>query len=164
MKHDFWHSRWEEGRIGFHRQDFHPSLSRFWDSLKVARPGRVFVPLCGKSRDMMWLAGQGYAVLGSELSERACRSYFAEAELACSEDRQGAFIHFQSAETDILCGDFFALSADQLAGVAAVYDRAALIALPAMMRQQYADVLCALCSVLCALCSVLCALCSVLCA
>ncbi len=142
MKHDFWHSRWEEGRIGFHQQQYHPALSACWDALNIADSGRVFVPLCGKSRDMLWLADQGYQVLGNELSESACRAFFTEAGMAVTERSEGAFVSFRSASLELLCGDFFELNEDWLEGVAAVYDRAALIALPPEMRRDYAARLC----------------------
>ena len=38
---------------------------------------------------------------------------------------------------DIYCGDFFALTAQQLQDCQALYDRAALIALPPEMRERY---------------------------
>ena len=42
---------------------------------------------------------------------------------------------------ELLVGDFFALTAADLAGVAGVYDRAALVALPPKMREDYVRLL-----------------------
>ena len=74
----FWHSRWQEGRIGFHQDRPTPLLVEHWTSLGLAQGSRVFVPLCGKSLDMAWLASQGHRVLGVELSAMAVRAFYEE--------------------------------------------------------------------------------------
>lgn len=132
----FWHQRWQDNLIGFHQADINPHLQSFWPRLGL-RPGdAVFVPLCGKSRDMLWL-GARHAVLGVELSPIAVEAFFTEAGLV---PRQGEEHGFSVCETDrlrLLCGDFFDLVPHQLEGVRGVYDRAALIALPAHLRGRY---------------------------
>lgn len=135
----FWHERWKEGRIGFHQGDINPYLQAHWQSLGVAAGGTVFVPLCGKSRDMLWLREQGHKVLGVEIVPQAVEAFFAENDLAAEVSRQGAFTLWQSEGVKIFCGDFFALTAADVAEVAGVYDRASLIALPPMMRERYAE-------------------------
>lgn len=47
-------------------------------SLDLAQGSRVFVPLCGKSLDMIWLAQQGHEVIGVELSPVAVEDFFRE--------------------------------------------------------------------------------------
>ncbi|MGI1669576.1 MAG: thiopurine S-methyltransferase [Neptuniibacter sp.] len=141
MKHDFWHQRWSEGRIGFHQADFNPYLKKYWQLLSLAGDDRVFVPLCGKSKDMLWLREQGHEVLGVELNPLACEAFFTEngAEPECSQ-KQG-FVVRSVDGVQLLCGDFFSLNAEDLRDVSAVYDRAALIALPPEMRVQYVECL-----------------------
>jgi thiopurine S-methyltransferase len=75
---EFWHQRWRTGQIGFHQSSPHPFLERWWPTLDVPRGGRVYVPLCGKSLDMVWLAVRGHAVVGSELSPIAVAEFFGE--------------------------------------------------------------------------------------
>lgn len=139
MTPDFWHERWRNRQIGFHRAGVHPYLEQFWPSLELARGSCVFVPLCGKSNDLLWLRAQGHEVVGIEISPIAVREFFEENGLVPSVvDGE----HFQIYECDrlrIYCGDFFQLSAHDLAGVAAIYDRAALIALPPPLRERYAS-------------------------
>jgi thiopurine S-methyltransferase len=144
MDHGFWQDRWERGETGFHQPHIHAQLQQFWPGLNLARGGSVFVPLCGKSRDMAWLAEQGHAVIGAELSERAVHAFFAEAGLEPTVTSSGAFQIFEAGPFKIYQGDFFALPADALRDVAACYDRAALIALPPEMRPDYAEKLAAL--------------------
>src|SRR5690242_4352745 len=78
----FWLERWERQQIGFHQRNINPRLLRFWPDLGLARGGAVFVPLCGKSTDMLWLHAQGHPVLGVELSPVAVAAFFTENDLA----------------------------------------------------------------------------------
>jgi thiopurine S-methyltransferase len=136
---EFWRRRWSRNEIGFHLNEVNPYLRRHWPSLGLAPGARVLVPLCGKSLDMAWLADQGLAVLGVELSERAAEDFFAEHGLVPEVSVQGDFKVFQAGALEIRCGDFFALTRSDVADCEALYDRAALIALPAGMRQRYVE-------------------------
>lgn len=138
MKQEFWHQRWRENQIGFHQSDVTPALARFYDQLKLASGDTVFAPLCGKSLDLAWLRQQGNAVLGVELSPVAAADFFKEQGIESSVMPAGKFESYRGGGIEILCGDFFDLDTDQLSGVSAVLDRAALIALPPEMRQRYA--------------------------
>ena len=135
----FWHSRWQEGRIGFHQDRPTPLLVEHWTSLGLAPGSRVFVPLCGKSLDMAWLASQGHRVLGVELSAMAVRPFYDEHGLAPSIEQHPAGDIYRAADVDIVRGDAFALDADTLRDCAGVFDRGALIALPPDMRRRYAS-------------------------
>jgi thiopurine S-methyltransferase len=139
MEHDFWHERWQRGEIGFHQPDVHAQLQRFWPEFALSKGSKVFVPLCGKTRDMAWLAEQGHAVIGAELSELAVRDFFAESGLSPTVTPEGPFQIFESGPYKIYQGDFFALPSDALLGTVACYDRAAMIALPPDMRPRYAE-------------------------
>jgi thiopurine S-methyltransferase len=139
MEEAFWKQRWAEGRIGWHQQEVDRLLQKHWPSLGLAAGSTVLVPLCGKSLDMAWLASQGHGVRGVELSGLACASFFAEQGLEPIESSEDGFQVFAAPGIALWCGDAFALSDAQLADVAAVYDRAALIALPPELRRRYAD-------------------------
>jgi len=91
MKKDFWLERWERAEIGFHQDEINPYLRRFWPELKVAHGGEVFVPLCGKSLDMVWLRQQGCYVLGVELSQIAVRDFFREQGMTPERVSGGGF-------------------------------------------------------------------------
>jgi thiopurine S-methyltransferase len=139
MDHEFWLERWKTQDIGFHQPQFDPALDKFWSRLAVPAGARAFVPLCGKSLDMVWLAQQGHAVVGAELSEQAVDEFFAERGIVPDVRREGDFVVKSSGPYEIWVGDFFAMPEAAVAGVAAVYDRAALVALPAGMQRQYAE-------------------------
>jgi thiopurine S-methyltransferase len=138
MHPDFWYERWQNRQIGFHRDEVHPYLTRFWPTLDIAPGSRVFVPLCGKSNDLLWLRAQGHEVVGVEVSPIAVREFFEENRLTPSILTVDSFQLYECDGIGLYCGDFFALTASHLAGVSAVYDRAALVALPPEMRGRYA--------------------------
>jgi thiopurine S-methyltransferase len=133
-----WHGRWEEGRIGFHRDEVHDRLHTLWPTIG-AHSGAVFVPLCGKSLDMRWLVSAGHDVVGVELSERAARDFFSEWGVAVVRRVRGSFVEFSGGGVRILVGDFFDLDASLVGPVVAVYDRAALVALDLPTRARYVE-------------------------
>lgn len=138
MEPEFWIKRWQTGDTGFHRDEVNPALENFWPQVAPSLSEGVFVPLCGKSLDMRWLAARGHHVVGVELSEQAVDEFFAGEELNPSVRQEGAFVVKSAGLYEIWCGDLFALPKAALAGVSNFYDRASLIALPPEMRGMYA--------------------------
>ena len=137
MKLKFWQQRWEQNQIGFHQREINTHLQQFWQQLALADASTVFVPLCGKSRDLLWLRAQGHKVLGVEISPIACAALFEENGLQPDIEQQGPFQRFEADGLTVLCGDFFQLSAANPSLIDGVYDRASLIALPPTMRLDY---------------------------
>ncbi|WP_447983310.1 thiopurine S-methyltransferase [Nitrospira sp. Nam74] len=137
MESEFWHQRWASNQIGFHEGQVNAYLAGHYELLGLTPGQTVFVPLCGKSVDLRWLADQGAHVLGVELSPIAVKSFFAEQELTPRTRKEGAFAVWESGPIRILSGNYFALTPAHLAGVHAVYDRAALIALSPERRADY---------------------------
>ena len=113
-------------------------MLEFWQDLKLARGSEVFVPLCGKSLDMVWLRKQGHFVLGVELSPIAVKDFFREKGQTPDFVRTELFDSYVADGICLSCGDFFDLRKEDLAQVSAVYDRASLVALPPEMRERYA--------------------------
>jgi thiopurine S-methyltransferase len=139
MDREFWIERWERREIGFHQATAHASLERYWASLGVPGDARVLVPLAGKSLDMAWLRARGHGIVGIELSEIAVREFFASQGLEPLVERAApALSRWSAGGYELLCGDFFAVDAAVAGACAAVYDRAALVALPPDMRVRYA--------------------------
>ena len=138
MQPEFWHDRWQRNQIGFHQEQVNPCLERLWPQLELPRGARALVPLCGKSLDLSWLAASGFEVLGVELSQTAVEQFFSEQRVMPQVRQQGGFKVYEAGPVTIMCGDFFALSAADVAGCAGLYDRAAIIALPPQMRKAYA--------------------------
>jgi thiopurine S-methyltransferase len=134
----FWLRRWRESQIGWHHEEVNLQLERLWPELGLPPAGRVLVPLCGKSRDLAWLAGQGHRVLGVEISPLAVEAFFREQGVTPTSRDLTRFQAWSAESVEILCGDFFALTPELLGAVDGFYDRASLVALPPSMRRRYA--------------------------
>lgn len=135
MNHDYWASRWAEGRIGFHEGTPNTLLSAHRVVLGEHR--RVLVPLCGKSEDLAFLASHGHEVVGVELVEAGARAFFTEHKLTPVEAKRGAGLSLSAQGIEIIVGDFFATTRDDVGPIRAFFDRAALIALPPTLRGRY---------------------------
>ena len=138
MDPDFWHARWHERRIGFHEGRVNRMLAAHLDALALAPGSRIFVPLCGKAVDIPWLLSRGYRVIGVELSDIAVRDLFDGMGVTPDVSDRGAHACYAADGIEIFTGDLFELDADRIGTVDAVYDRAALVALPPEMRARYA--------------------------
>jgi len=138
MEASFWHQKWERGEIAFHENEANQFLTEHFEKLNLAKGSRVFLPLCGKTRDFAWLLAGGYRVAGAELSELAIDELFKDLDLVPEITNIGKLTHYRADSIDIFVGDIFDVSAALLGPVNAIYDRAALVALPAGMRKHYA--------------------------
>lgn len=146
MQHSFWHEKWKSNEIGFHQQDVNKLLLKHWPSVEVAANSAVLAPLCGKSLDLVWLRGLGHQVIGIELSEIAldelANSFTEKLGLTINKTRlnkDGLTAKYEGVGVLLFAGDFFAITADMIGEVAAVYDRAAIVALPAETRLAYCE-------------------------
>ncbi|EGU58954.1 thiopurine S-methyltransferase, partial [Vibrio tubiashii] len=134
---EFWHGKWAANQIGFHLEDVNPLLIKYWQETNPSQEDNVFVPLCGKSEDLVWLATKHSDVQGVELSNIAVRAFFAEHFYTpMVMPINGQHELFQFDELSIYVGDYFTAP---IKPVDIVYDRASLIALPKEMRVQYVE-------------------------
>jgi thiopurine S-methyltransferase len=126
MDPEFWRERWQQRQLAFHRSAVHPALLRHGEVLQGRR--RVLVPLCGKSLDLWWLAGQGAEVVGVELVRTAVDELFAEAGLTPEVSVRDGFEVVQAAGVTVWVGDWFAVTRALVGRFDAVWDRAAFVA------------------------------------
>ena len=138
MEANFWHDMWKQEFQGFHQAEINDFLLAHWQKLELTGAEKVLVPLCGKSLDMVWLAQQGHEVLGIELSQKALDEFVNENKVPAKLIKKGHFSGYELERMRLLCGDFFKITAEDCLEVKAVYDRAAIVALPPEMRQSYA--------------------------
>jgi len=146
MEIDFWLERWDNNQTGFHQQQVNPYLTYFYGNKGPAVEQReklkVFVPLSGKTKDMLWLSQNSYKVFAVECSDRAVKDFFEENALNYKHAEKDQHALYQSSDLptiiEIFQGDFFELQQQDLDDVTDIYDRASLVALPVEMRQQYA--------------------------
>jgi thiopurine S-methyltransferase len=135
MDPGIWYAMWREGRIGFHEGN--PNAHLVAQSARLAGRARVLVPLCGKSEDLAFLAGRGHEVVGIELVEDAVRAFFAEHEWVPEIAAHGPLIAYTAGPLTLWAGDLFRASAALVGACDAIYDRAALVAIPPLERPAY---------------------------
>jgi thiopurine S-methyltransferase len=137
-----WVLRWQQGKTGWHKAEVNSKLITFINQLKLKQGDGIFVPLCGKSLDMLYLAEQGFQVVGVELSQLAIESFLNEHHLKYAKIEKDGFQVYYAKNITLYCGNYFLLESKHLRKISAVYDRAALIALPANLRIDYVQHLC----------------------
>ena len=76
----------------------------------LANLPRRFMDGLGKSLDLIWLANQGFQVLGIELAEKAVEDFFREHNLEPQLSQRGGFKVYAHGPIQLWCGDFFALT------------------------------------------------------
>lgn len=137
MDKKFWQSKWDKNEIRFNQSKPHPLLVKHFDKLSLDKGNRVFLPLCGKTIDIAWLISNGFYVVGVELVEIAIQQLFNELEIEPKIEQVGELKLYRAENLDIFVGDFFKVRGKMLKPINAVYDRAALVALPEKKRIKY---------------------------
>ena len=138
-KAKFWTDMWKEHIFPWHEDGVHEYLIKYIDELTGGRLNiRVFVPLCGKSVDMLWLADQGHTVVGVELADKAIESFFTENNLTFTKEPVKLAAGSEPAEVyrcnekqiTIFCCDLFTLKEEDIGEkVDAIWDRGSLSAI-----------------------------------
>lgn len=139
MDAGFWHDKWSRNEIGFHLSEANPLLTKYFGHLGLSAGQRIFLPLCGKTLDISWLLNAGVKVVGIELNDGAVSDLFKQLALKPNVTQLDKFVVYSADNIDIYVGDFFDLTQQQLGHVDAVYDRAAIVALPTALRQKYSQ-------------------------
>jgi len=132
----FWHGRWQSQKIGWHQKTYNDLLLKYWPKINAVEESNVLVPLCGKSLDMIWLAKQGYTVVGLEIVQQAVETFFTENQLEFDTVEIGKHRKFSSQQFTIFLGDVLDLDAG-IIQADAWYDRAALVAIEPSNREDY---------------------------
>lgn len=140
MELSYWQSRWRKNNIGWHMDQVYPPLKKYWPEMELQKGSTVLVPLCGKSLDIKWLIEQGYYVIGVEISALAIRELLQLLGGEFSKRQKGAFTVFSSQNAELWQGDFLKMKAHFLPTINAVYDKAAIIALPPEQRKTYSEI------------------------
>ena len=140
METEFWIKAWNEGRTNFHQESYNPKLVKYFPTFKPQAQQKVLVPLCGKTKDLLWLQSLNQNVHGFELHQQAVEDFFTENNLAEPNKSQNQnFTTYTKENISISCGDFFDLKESNQYDY--IYDRAALVALPKEVRINYSNIL-----------------------
>ena len=143
MNHAFWNERWQQGQIGFHLGQPHDWLVAA--ERRFPSRSRVYVPLCGKTVDLVWLRDRGHEVIGCEFVASAVQDFLKEQGLTAETERRespdgGVHECHRTPGLSVLQGDALTLNPQILGGpVDVIFDRAALVALDPDCRRRYVD-------------------------
>ena len=132
-----WLEFWANNETDWHSDVVTQELEKYLGLLKLESGDTVFVPLCGKSLDMIYMLNRGFSVIGVEVSEIGIKQFFHENGLDFTISKVGKFDLYSANNIEIYYGDFFSLTSKHLCGVKAVFDRKSLIALDRNLRQKY---------------------------
>ena len=146
MEISYWKARWKNDKTGWHMEEVYPHLPAYWPKLQLEEGSAVLVPLCGKSPDLLWLKNRGHRVIGVDVSKLAAEHFFRENRLEYKTYSKASFTIYESENLSIWCVDFFKLKPSLLPEIRAVYDKAALIALPEGQRMRYVQKVLDICS------------------
>lgn len=143
LSEEDWIHMWDINELKFHQPTVYPDLVKYEKYFKTNC--RVLLPLCGKSLDLLYLESKGYDVHGSELVEKAAKSFFEENNISYTKskaEKANIFIYKgKDKKITIYQGDFLSLLASDVGKFDAVWDRAAFVAINISQRQKYAEVL-----------------------
>lgn len=138
MDKTYWEDVWRNDDLGFHQPQVNKHLQRFWQRLQLTPASRVFVPLCGKSLDMDWLLSEGHEVIGADIAQEAQDQFLVTHQEPVRYTEENKLKLAWQGRLLFIAGDILHMEPEMLRSVDAVYDRAALIALPHAVRQNYA--------------------------
>lgn len=139
MENKYWLNKWQSKDIAFHEQNVSSDLITYIEALSLQSGDGILVPLCGKTKDIVWLANKGFHVIGVELSPIACDEFFTEMNATPQITQQSKFTSYKYTNIELLCGDLFDLTGINLPNIHAIYDCKALIALPEDVRKRYVN-------------------------
>lgn len=134
-----WHRHWTRPNPGFHEGQVNRYLSRYLSLFNLPAGATIFMPLCGKAVDILWLSQQGFRVIGVELSALAIESFFAESGLDFDKSATAPLTRYDAPNITLYQGDYLDLQAQHLADCQLVYDRAAIVAIESFNRAAYRD-------------------------
>lgn len=137
MDFEFWSNCWVKPTQPFHLTKPHHFLTEYFSEY-FSDKERVLLPLCGKTQDINFIANNGIKAIGVEFNPRAVESFFEDSQLTPDITSLDNKTRYQTTNIEIWLSDFFDINRDDIGQFQAIFDRAALVALPAEMRPDYA--------------------------
>eukprot|EP01134_Creolimax_fragrantissima_P001545 CFRG1545T1 len=132
-----WKNRWETGSTGWRQEDVNESLLKYkelFTSQSDAKP-TVFVPLCGSSTDLSYLAKEGMKVVGVEISEMAIETFFTNHDLKYT--KADNVYTCDSLDITIYVEDLFTF--EKVKNFDFIWDYASFVAIDMELRPIYMD-------------------------
>lgn len=141
MTENIWEKAWEENNTRWQQGQYNKHLVTYFHQLPIAKSLEVFVPLCGKSKDLLWLLKNGCKVTGVELCEKPIVEFFSESNLDYKIDRTRGYDIYTGENIKIIKADLFYLDTKFYSSFDFIYDRASLVAIEPAERSSYSNLL-----------------------
>ncbi|HEY9031426.1 MAG TPA: thiopurine S-methyltransferase [Kangiella sp.] len=143
MEFEFWDNCWQRESQPFHLAEAHTFLVKYVEQY-FSKDKKIFVPLSGKSVDLVFLSQQGYYPVGIEFNPKAVNRFIQEQQLEFSSQNfpvanGNQLTRHHNDTMEVWLADFFDITENHVENFEQVYDRAAFIALPESMRADYAN-------------------------
>ncbi|MCB0272149.1 MAG: hypothetical protein KDD46_03965 [Bdellovibrionales bacterium] len=137
---DYWKKRWLSGDIGWHQNEVHPLLVKYYDAYSLRNENHFFFPLCGKTLDVDWILQKGHQVTCVEISEIAIEEIAKRLHIHWQMRTENNFTVYQHDKLTIYKGDYFDCVNLDIPPIDVVFDRGAFVAIDPKKREKYANI------------------------
>lgn len=136
MEKEKWLEAWQIGRTAFHQSAYNKAMVNHFKGQKL-KDKNVFIPLAGKSLDILFFLEKEANVIACEISPIAVEEFFKQSKLEFTTEVFKNFTIYKAKNLTFYLGDFFELTKTQVSHVDVMYDRASVVALPKELRSKY---------------------------
>ncbi|XP_077533200.1 thiopurine S-methyltransferase-like [Haemaphysalis longicornis] len=143
---DYWITKWSTGQTPWQLNDITMPLQKNKEIVLAGKVNaQVFIPLCGKAKELKWFYDLGHRVVGVEYVEECARDFFSEngiefKESSCPVNKCKVFQNSDGRLRIFVC-DIFDFKRECAGSMDIVWDRAAFTAINEEDRARYAAVL-----------------------
>lgn len=145
---NYWAKRWVESRTGWHMDAINPILIKYLEVLtgsseksssfiEANSKKKIFVPLCGKTKDLGYLLSLGYQVFSIEGVLQAIQELDKENNFQLSFDENESIYGTSDGKLKIFFGDLFKCPIEKWGPFDFIWDRGSLIAMDYSARGEY---------------------------
>ena len=132
MPLDFWSQVWQEGTIRFHQKDYNSQMISFFKDMDL-KGKSVFIPLAGKTKDILFFLEKRSFVTAIEFVESAIIDFFKENNIHYTKKDSTYF----APNLTFHCMDYFKFEVSAPFDV--LYDRASQVVFNSELRPAYYD-------------------------
>jgi thiopurine S-methyltransferase len=137
-----WQQKWESDTPKWHKDHVHEMLQKHYDYLSGGMSScSIYVPMCGKTLDMKWLAELGHNVVGCDVIEKSAELFYNENNISFEKYNDDGFIIYKSTDQNLkikfYVGDVYKCVSDRIGTFDAIWDCNAFGAVDKEDRERY---------------------------
>lgn len=137
-----WKNLYEIGSTPWQYLTPHPKLIQHFNALTNGSPNlKIFVPLCGKSKDLPYLLSLGHTVFGIEYVAQAIEELQKENNIEMEFDPVTSVYSTSDGKLKIFNGDFFQCPIENFGPFDAIWDRGSFGSFDFSLREDYVNVI-----------------------